>query len=189
MSLGLIFMYAALALVVVISGVGLITSRNAIYAALFLVLNFITVALLYIALGAPFIALAQVTVYAGSIMVLFLFVIMLLGAEQLPIAEPLRGQRVLGILLAVAFLAEMMVLVLFVMLRGAPTIAGQAVSPEFSTPATIGMLLFERYLLPFEMTAGILLAATVGAVFMTRQPRPEHSKSSCQCLISSDFRL
>jgi NADH-quinone oxidoreductase subunit J len=174
MSLGLIFMYAALALVVVISGVGLITSRNAIYAALFLVLNFITVALLYIALGAPFIALAQVTVYAGSIMVLFLFVIMLLGAEQLPIAEPLRGQRVLGILLAVAFLAEMM---LFVMLRGAPTIAGQAVSPGFSTPATIGMLLFERYLLPFEMTAGILLAATVGAVFMTRQPRPEHKSA------------
>lgn len=170
MSLGLIFMYSALALVVVVSGIGLITSRNAIYAALFLVLNFVTVALLYIALGAPFIALAQVTVYAGSIMVLFLFVIMLLGAEQLPIAEPLRGQRVLGILLAVAFLAEM---VLFVLLRGAPTVAGQAVSPDFSTPTTIGLLLFERYLLPFEMTAGVLLAATVGAIFMTRQPRPD----------------
>lgn len=175
MSLALLFMYIALALVVVVSGIGLITSRNAIYAALFLVLNFVTVALLYIALGAPFIALAQVTVYAGSIMVLFLFVIMLLGAEQLPFAEPIRGQRIVAVLLGIAFLAEM---VLFVLLRGAPTIMGKAVSPEFSTPATIGTLLFEHYLLPFEMTAGILLAATVGAIFMTRQARPERKGTS-----------
>ena len=170
MSLISIILYAALGLVVAISGIGLITSRNAIYGALFLVLNFITVALLYLALGAPFIALAQVTVYAGSIMVLFLFVIMLLGAEQLPIAEPLRGQRIIAILLFVAFLAEMAI---FVMLRGSPTVAGAAVSPDFSTPATMGTLLFENYLLPFEMTAGVLLAATVGAVFLTRQPRPD----------------
>ena len=119
MSLGSILLYGLLGVVVAISGIGLITSRNAIYGALFLVLNFITVALLYIALGAPFIALAQVTVYAGSIMVLFLFVIMLLGAEQLPIAEPIRGQRILAILLFVAFLAEM---ALFVMLRGSPVV-------------------------------------------------------------------
>ncbi len=174
MSLISIILYGALGLVVAISGIGLITSRNAIYGALFLVLNFITVALLYIALGAPFIALAQVTVYAGSIMVLFLFVIMLLGAEQLPIAEPLRGQRIIAILLFVAFLAEMAI---FVMLRGAPTVAGAAVSPDFSTPATMGTLLFENYLLPFEMTAGVLLAATVGAVFLTRQPRPERKNA------------
>lgn len=170
MSLGSILLYGVLGLVVVISGVGLITSRNAIYGALFLVLNFITVALLYIALGAPFIALAQVTVYAGSIMVLFLFVIMLLGAEQLPIAEPIRGQRILAILLFIAFLAEM---ALFVLLRGSPVVAGAPISPEFSTPATMGTLLFEQYLLPFEMTAGVLLAATVGAVFLTRTPRPD----------------
>jgi len=170
MSLALLFMYIILALVVILSGVGLIISRNAIYAALFLVLNFSTVALLYIALGAPFIALAQITVYAGSIMVLFLFVIMLLGAEQLPFAEPLRGQRFFAVLLGIIFLAEM---VLFILLRGAPVIAGQPVSPEFSTPATIGTLLFEHYLLPFEMTAGLLLAATVGAIFMTRQQRPD----------------
>jgi NADH-quinone oxidoreductase subunit J len=174
MSFGLIFMYSALALVVILSGIGLVVSRNAIYAALFLVLNFSTVALLYIALGAPFIALAQITVYAGSIMVLFLFVIMLLGAEQLPFAEPIRGQRFFAVLLGVIFLAEM---VLFILLRGAPTIAGQPVSPEFSTPASIGMLLFSNYLLPFEMTAGILLAATVGAIFMTRQQRPERKSS------------
>ena len=65
----------------------MLISRNAIYSALFLVLNFATVAMLYLILGAPFIALSQITVYAGSIMVLFLFVIMLLGAERLPHGE------------------------------------------------------------------------------------------------------
>lgn len=158
--------YAVLALVIVASSVGLILSRNAIYAALFLVLNFMTVALLYIALGAPYIALAQVTVYAGSIMVLFLFVIMLLGGEQLPFAEPVRGQRVLAVVLAVIFLVEM---ALFVVMRGSPTLAGQPISPDFSTPETLGMMLFDRYVLPFEMTAGLLLAATVGAIFLTRK--------------------
>lgn len=166
--------YGVLAFVIVASAVGLIISRNAIYAALFLVLNFMTVALLYIALGAPYIALAQVTVYAGSIMVLFLFVIMLLGGEQLPLAEPIRGQRAFAIVLAAIFLAEM---ALFVVMRGSPVIAGQPVDPAFSTPATLGTLLFENYLLPFEMTAGLLLAATVGAIFLTRQPRPERSGS------------
>lgn len=166
-------LYGVLGVVIIASSVGLIVSRNAIYAALFLVLNFMTVALLYIALGAPYIALAQVTVYAGSIMVLFLFVIMLLGGEQLPFAEPIRGQRLLALTLAVIFLAE---LALFVVLRGSPIIAGQPVSPEFSTPETLGTLLFENYLLPFEMTAGLLLAATVGAIFLTRQTRPDRKE-------------
>ncbi len=164
--------YAVLAIVIVASSVGLILSRNAIYAALFLVLNFMTVALLYIALGAPYIALAQVTVYAGSIMVLFLFVIMLLGGEQLPFNEALRGQRWMAVLVAIIFLVE---LAIFVGLRGAPTVAGQPVTPDFSTPTTLGLLLFDRYLLPFEMTAGLLLIATVGAIFLTR-----HGKASRQ---------
>lgn len=164
--------YAVLAVVIVASSIGLILSRNAIYAALFLVLNFMTVALLYIALGAPYIALAQVTVYAGSIMVLFLFVIMLLGGEQLPDRESLRGQRWMAALVGGIFLVE---LAIFIGLRGAPTVAGQPVTPDFSTPETLGLLLFDRYLLPFEMTAGLLLIATVGAIFLTR-----HAKSTRQ---------
>ena len=81
MLLGELILYGLLALLVVVSGLGMLMAKNAVYAALFLVLNFATVAVLYLILGAPFIALAQVSVYAGAIMVLFLFVIMLLGAE------------------------------------------------------------------------------------------------------------
>ncbi len=82
MNLTLILFYI-LAVTAVATAIGLLLSRSAVYAALFLVLNFATVAVYYLLLGAPFIAMVQVTVYAGAIMVLFLFVIMLLGAEKL----------------------------------------------------------------------------------------------------------
>ncbi|HNT54992.1 MAG TPA: NADH-quinone oxidoreductase subunit J, partial [Anaerolineaceae bacterium] len=77
-----IVIFIILGVVAVGTAVGMLLSRNAVYAALFLVLNFATIAILYLILGAPFIALAQITVYAGAIMVLFLFVIMLLGVEK-----------------------------------------------------------------------------------------------------------
>lgn len=165
---GALFLYGTLAVVVVGSAIGLVISRNAVYAALFLVLNFMAVGLLYLALGAPFIALVQVTVYAGSIMVLFMFVIMLLGAEQLPFTEPVRGQRAIGLLLAVAFMAE---IALYIQLRSTPLGDLPPIPPEFSTPAKIGMLLFDRYLVAFEVTAVILLAATVGAIMLTKQDK------------------
>jgi NADH-quinone oxidoreductase subunit J len=101
MTLDLIF-FLLLSLICISTALGMLLSRNAVYSALFLVLNFITVAVFYLLLGAPFIAMAQVTVYAGAIMVLFLFVIMLLGAESLPQAQVLPWQKPLAGLLAVA---------------------------------------------------------------------------------------
>src|SRR5512135_3114117 len=115
MNLSLILFFI-LALVAVASAAGLLVSRNAVYGALFLVLNFATVAIFYLLLGAPFIALAQVTVYAGAIMVLFLFVIMLLGGEKLPRTKVLPGQRVLAMILAFILFAEA-VFLLFQRLR------------------------------------------------------------------------
>src|SRR5512139_1831960 len=92
--------FIILALLAVASALGMLLSRSAIYAALFLVLNFLVVAIFYLILGAPFIALSQVTVYAGAIMVLFLFVIMLLGTDVLPPAEVLPWQRPTAMVLA-----------------------------------------------------------------------------------------
>ncbi|MCE1254822.1 MAG: NADH-quinone oxidoreductase subunit J, partial [Anaerolineae bacterium] len=93
------FGYGLLALVIVLSALGMVLNRNAVHSAVLLAFNFVNVAVLYLLLGAPFIAMVQVTVYAGSIMVLFMFVIMLLGAEKLSINEPIKGQRILAILL------------------------------------------------------------------------------------------
>jgi len=177
MDIGILLVYGILGLTVIVSAVGLIISRNALYSALFLVVNFVAVGLLYLALGAPFIAFAQVTVYAGSIMVLFIFVIMLLGAENLPLTEPLRGQRVLGILLVVIFLAE---IVLYYLLRTTPLQSIPLIPQTFASPAEIGMLLFNRYLLPFEATAFILLAATVGAILLSKHEGPTRPKPGIQ---------
>lgn len=165
-----------LAAVAVGTALGMLLSRNAIYSALFLALNFATVAMLYVILGAPFIALSQITVYAGSIMVLFLFVIMLLGAERLPDSESLRWQAVLAIPLLVVLAGDFAV---YLMRRSVEL--GEAVPmPEnFGAPAAIGETLFTQYMLPFEVTAVILLSATVGAIILAKPDRPsagEHAR-------------
>src|SRR5512143_84400 len=98
--------FILLALLAVASALRMLFSRSAIYAALFLVLNFMVVAIFYLILGAPFIALSQITVYAGSIMVLFLFVIMLLGAESLPSRDTLRWQPLIAIPLALILVGD-----------------------------------------------------------------------------------
>src|SRR5262245_57119061 len=104
MTLDLIF-FLILSLIAIVTALGMLLSRNAVYSALFLVLNFATVAVFYILLSAPFIAMVQVTVYAGAIMVLFLFVIMLLGAEAIS-AEMKRQDLILPGALAIALAVE-----------------------------------------------------------------------------------
>src|SRR5689334_22584617 len=126
MSVDLI-VFLVLSLIAIATALGMLLSRNAIYSALFLVLNFVTVAIFYLLLGAPFIAMAQITVYAGAIMVLFLFVIMLLGAESLPTAEVLPWQKPLAAVLAIGLAIESTVIFLT---RARPM--GDVASPDES---------------------------------------------------------
>ena len=161
-----IFVFLVLAFIAVASAFGMLSSRNGIYAALFLVLNFMTVAVFYLLLGAPFIALSQVTVYAGAIMVLFLFVIMLLGTEKLPPTSVLSYQRISAYVLGGLLLVE----VGYWIWRGALT--GMIPPPPetanmTSTIQTMSTLLFQEYLLPFEVTSVLLLVAMIGAIVLT----------------------
>jgi len=168
-----LILFLILAAVAVASAIGLLVSRNAVYAALFLVLNFATVAVFYLLLGAPFIALAQVTVYAGAIMVLFLFVIMLLGAEKLPRAVGLPWQRPLAIALAVILTGE--AVFLLVQRLKIPVLLANP-GPELNSTATLQSLasaLFNQYLLPFEVTSVLLLVAMIGAIVMTKREKGE----------------
>lgn len=160
-----IVFFSLLAIVAISTAVAMLLNRNAIYSALFLVLNFATVAVLYLSLGAPFIAVTQVTVYAGAIMVLFLFVISLLGAEKLPGYEPIKGQRSMALFLALVFVIE---LILFVVYHNQMVGPMPVIGPEFASPKNIGVSLFTQYLLPFEVVAIILLSATIGAVVLTK---------------------
>ncbi len=155
--------FIILALVAIITALGMLISRNAVYSALFLVLNFATVAVFYLLLGAPFIAITQVTVYAGAIMVLFLFVIMLLGTDELEDTDNLTWQRPLAIGLAVVLVVEGIYLMLSQNTLGFITTP----SEDLGSPQAIGDMLFSKYLLPFEATSILLLVAMVGAIVLT----------------------
>jgi NADH-quinone oxidoreductase subunit J len=169
-----LILFLVLAVVAVATAIGMLMSRNAVYSALFLVLNFITVAVFYLLLGAPFIAMAQVTVYAGAIMVLFLFVIMLLGAESLPKAEILPWQKPLAVVLGIVLMVEAAYLLLT---RARP--AGDILPPGPAVNTAenlreLGMSLFQDYLLPFEVTSILLLVAMIGAIVLIRKERRVH---------------
>jgi NADH-quinone oxidoreductase subunit J len=173
MTLDLIF-FLILSLIALSTALGMLLSRNAVYSALFLVLNFITVAVFYLLLGAPFIAMAQVTVYAGAIMVLFLFVIMLLGAEELPKAQVLPWQKRLAGGLAVILAIEATVIFLT---RARPV--GDVAQPDASVNTVtnlraLGETLFTDYLLPFEVTSILLLVAMIGAIVLVRKEKRVH---------------
>lgn len=172
MSLDLI-LFLILALVAIATALGMLLSRNAVYSALFLVLNFVTVAVFYLLLGAPFIAMTQITVYAGAIMVLFLFVIMLLGAENLSPSKALPWQRPLAGTLAFILVVEAAYILVS---KARPD--GNVLPPDASVNAMenirqLGSELFSQYLLPFEVTSILLLVAMVGAIVLTKKEKGE----------------
>jgi NADH-quinone oxidoreductase subunit J len=159
-------LFLTLAIVAIASALGMLLNRHAVYAALFLIINFGTVAVFYLLLGAPFIAMAQVSVYAGAIMVLFLFVIMLLGTGVIQNQPRQSWQRPVAFVLGVILVVEAGYL-LVTQAGAAPP--GGLIQPAFGGPAMVGELLFSKYLLPFEVTSVLLLVAMVGAIILTRR--------------------
>lgn len=158
--MGSFILFIILAAVALGAAIGMALSRNAVHSALFLILNMATLAVFYILLNAPFIAMVQIAVYAGAIMVLFLFVIMLLGGEQL---QGVRGgggwQMPLALALAVILVISFGVAVF----TQSPAPGGVAAAID-AGPAAIGLRLFEAYVFPFEVTSLLLLVAMIGVV-------------------------
>jgi NADH-quinone oxidoreductase subunit J len=165
-----LLLFLILALVAIASALGMLISRNAIYSALFLVMNFMTIAIFFLLLDAPFIAVAQVSVYTGAIMVLFLFVIMLLGAERAAgQTQAIQWQRPLAVALAIILLLEAVYILLGQ--RGVtPFVTGQ-LPQGFGSPTSVGTNLFSNYLLPFEITSVLLLVAIIGAIVLTKSEK------------------
>lgn len=163
-----LILFLVLAVISVVTALGMLISRNTVYCTLNLVMNFMTIALFYLLLGGPFIALSQVTVYAGAIMVLFLFVIMLLGVDRLQYKEVQPFQRPLSIILGVALIAEAIYILFF---RGVTQvfIGGDAIAEGFGSPRALADVLFNQYALPIEVIAIILLVAMVGAIALTKK--------------------
>lgn len=161
-----LLIFIILGIIAVAAAVAMLLSRNTVYSALFLVLNFLSIAVIYLILGAPFIALAQIAVYAGAIMVLVLFVIMLLGTHKLDPQEPLKWQRPLSIILAFALIVQG---VYALVVRYGFNATALAANPELVDPKNLGLVLYQKYSLPFEITSVILLVAAIGAVVLTQK--------------------
>ena len=157
--------FCILAIPLLFAAAGVVVSKSPVYAAMNLVAAFFFLAGIYVVLVAHLIAFMQILVYAGAVMVLFLFVIMLisLGDEHL-VKEPYRGVQLLGAAGAVGLVA-----VLAWVFMGVDQTASTPLDPEFGTVRTVGKLLFTQYLLPFEATSLLLLAAIVGAVVVAKE--------------------
>jgi len=161
--------FIILGIVAVSSAFAVILSKNPVYAVLFLVINFFTLAMLYLVLSAQFVAFIQILVYAGAIMVLFLFVVMLLnltGAIE-SLQDKLPAQRWLAPALGMVLLVEIAVVFLSGFFAQVPE--ASELPEGFGTSAPVGMLLFSRYVLPFEVTSAVLLIAMVGSIVLAKR--------------------
>ena len=164
-----LLIFTGLALVAAVAGVLVIVQRHAVYSALFLVITMLALGGLYVLLDAHFVWIIQIIVYAGAIMVLFLFVIMLLDIrrEQDPWAPANRGRILVAIILSLVLLAELTIAVgQRLTLRPG---ASQPVASDFGTTQAVGRLLFTDFLFPFEINSIILLIAMVGAMVLAKK--------------------
>jgi NADH-quinone oxidoreductase subunit J len=162
-----VFVVAAAA---VLSGaLGVVLATHPVHAALMLVLTLFGIAVLFVSQQADFLAAVQVIVYAGAIVVLFLFVIMLLGVDRSENlhTEPLQGQRPVAVIAGAGVIAAMFFLARHAWVSGAHSVAGAADGPG-SNIEKLADSLFTRYLLAFEMTSVLLVIAVVGAVVLAR---------------------
>ncbi|MFQ5797675.1 MAG: NADH-quinone oxidoreductase subunit J [Bacteroidota bacterium] len=161
-------LFGFLALVALTSAILMITRRNPIHSVLYLIVNFFSLAVLYLTLQAQFIAVIQILVYAGAIMVLFLFVIMLLN---LAVAPQRKEKREFTKLLAVVLSVTMAFEILYVvrLTRGVPIVQRSEQAGTVGTVEFIGKELFTKYLFPFEVTSILLLAAIVGAIVLAQR--------------------
>lgn len=154
----------------ILSAGAMVLSRNAVHAALFLIVNFFTLSVFFLILGSPFLFVVQIIVYAGAIMVLFLFVIMLLGVDTpVPLTERLKGQRWLALLLGAALVAE----VFFAVRLGIGFVREKL--PDFTAVnqggnvRALARILFNQYFFPFEVTSVLLIVAAIGAMLHGRR--------------------
>ena len=164
--------FYTLAVLILGLGVAVITTPKTVHSVVFLVLNFLCVAVLYVVLRAEFLAVIQVLVYAGGIVVLYLFVVMLVNLKRAPEAhEDPRWLARLGLALSGAVLLELAGIVVYSYGRLTPASAPAAAGPLTGAGNTeeLGWLLYTDYLIPFEVASVLLLVAMVGAIVLARR--------------------
>ena len=161
------------AAVILTGAFGVILARNPVHSALWLVMTLFGVAVLFVEQQAHFLAAVQVIVYAGAIVVLFLFVIMLLGIDQADVLdEPLPAQRPLAIVVGLALFAGVLLFAQILQPTGESAARGSATQGDVVNVERVARSLFTDFLWPFEITSALLVIAVVGAVVLARRGGP-----------------
>lgn len=183
------FIFYLFATVTVVSAIGVVTMRNPIYAALFLILAFFTSAATWVLLEAEFLGVVLVLVYVGAVMVLFLFVIMMLDINLDPLREGFIKYLPLGLLVAVVVAAEIILVLNSEVFKMA---IPEAVPLGYSNTEALGEILYTEYVYPFELAAVILVVAIIAAIALTMRKRKDmtkHQQPSQQVRVKNTDRI
>ncbi|MCD9028529.1 NADH-quinone oxidoreductase subunit J [Luteimonas sp. BDR2-5] len=182
--------FLVFAAVTVMSAVAVISARNSVHAALFLVLTFFSVACTWILAGAEFLGIALVLVYVGAVMVLFLFVVMMLDIDAEPLREGYVRYLPVGLVVAVVMLVEILTLI-GIRARMTPFVPDPVDAAGVSNTVWIARRLFTDFLLPFEIAAVILTVAVIAAVMLTlrRRPGAKHQNPGAQARVRAGDRV
>lgn len=165
------FFFATVCGVALIAALKVVFSRNPVHSALMLALTLFAVAVIFIAQSAPFLAAVQMIVYAGAVVVLFLFVIMLLGVDRNDdLRESLKGQRFGALVLVVLF--ESVIFAVIRIYQSAPSSVLPQAAIESDNVQRIAEVLFTTYLYAFEITAAPILVAAIAAIVLAKRERP-----------------
>jgi NADH-quinone oxidoreductase subunit J len=184
------FLFYVFALILIFAAVRVITVRNPVHAALYLVLAFFTSAALWLLIEAEFLAIVLVLVYVGAVMVLFLFVIMMLDINVAPLREGFIKYLPVGAAVALVIVIEMGLVV------GSSYFAGESYSPvsraaDYSNTKELGSVLYTFYVYPFEIASVILLVAIIAAISLTMRRREgaKYQNPAQQVRVSRDDRV
>ena len=185
------FIFYAFAAILVFAGLRVITTRNPVHAALWLVLSFFSAAGLWIQLEAEFLAIALVLVYVGAVMVLFLFVVMMLDVNFDKLRERFKSYIPVAATVGILVLVEMTLVLVGGYLGGERTVAPPASAAGYSNTKALGLQIYTDYAYPFEIAAMILLVAIIAAIALTHRRRREtkHQNPADQVRVRRDDRL
>jgi NADH-quinone oxidoreductase subunit J len=185
------FVFYAFAAILLLASIRVITTRNPVHAALFLVLTFGTASVMWILLEAEFLAIALILVYVGAVMVLFLFVVMMLDINIDRLREGYWDYLVPGLVVAGIMVAEMSIVLIG---KHSGLVAVAAPTPkaaDYSNTKELGRLLYTDYVFPFEIAAVVLLVAIVAAIALTLRARKDsrYQKPAQQIAVRRDERV
>jgi len=186
-----LFVFYVFAAILVFAASRVITVRNPVFAAMFLVLAFFTCAGIWMLLEAEFLAITLVLVYVGAVMVLFLFVVMMLDVNVEPLREGFVKYLPVGLLVGAIMLIEMVFLITQRYFKNEQFPSPERAAEDYSNTQELGRLLYSEYLFQFEIAAVILLVAIVAAIALTMRRRPDtkYQKPSEQIGVAKEDRL